>query len=85
MWLSLCSKAGLHIPIEMSPSLKLTLLPPKALILDDVGRLINEKTDRPALLTWAETHKANMLATIASAYLRIKLFSISGCKDTTFF
>ena len=51
MWLLACSRAGLHIPMEMSPSLRLTLLPPNALIRDETGRLMNENTDLPALET----------------------------------
>ena len=41
------------MPIEMSPSLRLTFDPPKALRRDEVGKLMNEKTDLPALDTCA--------------------------------
>ena len=42
------------MPIDISPSLKLTLLPPKAFRRDEAGKLINEKTDRPAFDTCAQ-------------------------------
>ena len=46
-----CNKAGLHIPIDTSPSLSDTFDPPKALIRDDAGNPINENTERPAFDT----------------------------------
>jgi hypothetical protein len=53
MWLLAWSKAGLLIAIEMSPSLSATFDPPSAFIRADTGRLMNEKTDLPALDTCA--------------------------------
>ena len=40
--------------MEMSPSLRLTLDPPSALSRAEVGRLMNENTERPALETCAK-------------------------------
>jgi hypothetical protein len=39
--------------MEISPSLRLTLDPPRAFRRDETGRLMNEKTDLPALDTCA--------------------------------
>jgi hypothetical protein len=39
------------MPIETSPSLRLTFDPPSALMRDEIGRLINENTDLPAFDT----------------------------------
>ena len=71
MWLLACNRAGLHIPIEISPSLKLTLLPPNAFKRDEAGKLINENTDLPALETCAVSGQINHVQSAKNTlYLR---------------
>ena len=54
------------MPIEMSPSLRLTLEPPKALRRAETGRLMKENTERPALDTCA---MALFSATVSNAIM----------------
>ena len=63
----------MHIPIEMSPSLRLTFEPPKALRREEVGRLRKENTDRPAFDTCAKALFAitNRHANMISPHFRI--------------
>jgi hypothetical protein len=61
----------LHIAIDTSPSLRLALLPPSALMRDDAGKLINENTERPALDTCAQTEEVNAQSKRSTMYLRI--------------
>jgi hypothetical protein len=65
------SRAGLHIAIDTSPSLRLTLLPPNAFNREDVGKLINENTERPALDTCAKMEFVNAQSKRSTMYLRI--------------
>ena len=55
----------------MHPSLRLTLLPPKALIREETGKLINENTDRPALDTCAMALDATINNAMRNTLLRI--------------
>ena len=67
MWLFAWSSAGLHIPIEISPSLRLTFEPPNAFRRDEVGRLMNENTDLPALDTCASKRQRDKVQRIRIA------------------
>ena len=73
------------MPIEISPSLKLTLLPPNALIRDDTGNPMKENTDLPAFDTCPKALKDKLQRTAMSIFLLIATlphFKID-CKGTT--
>ena len=75
MWLLACSSAGLHIPIDMSPSLSDTFDPPKAFSLDETGRLMNENTDRPAPDTCPKVQRDQVQSTRVTIFLLIATLS----------
>ena len=87
MWLLACSSAGLHIPMEMSPSLRLTLVPPNAFKREEAGRLMKEKTDRPAFDTCPKVQRDHVQSTKVAIFFRIATLSHFkiGYKGTAFF
>jgi len=77
----------LHIPIAMSPSLSETFDPPKALMRDETGRLMNENTDLPAFDTWPNVQRDKPQRTRVTIFLLIATLPHFkfACKITAFF